>query len=132
MSLEINEKELASVTSLEGRKRYSYFIKRVADFEEVWSLAGAEGRWCLAAEPDGGEVVPVWPARRYAEVCAAGEWADSEPKSINLDLWLERWTPGMIRDGRRVTVFPTPGARGVVVDPARLADDLAVELRLYE
>ncbi|MGV3719696.1 MAG: DUF2750 domain-containing protein [Actinomycetota bacterium] len=48
-----------------------------------------------------------------------------------MDKWMERWLPGMERDGRWVAVFPTPANQGVVVEPSRLAEDLKARLAQY-
>ena len=127
----ISEQEYAAVIALSGSDRYRHFIRHVADTEELWSLKSAEG-WVLMAADDGHELVPVWPHARYAQACAEGKWQDAEPAAIPLDRWLERWTPGMTQDGRYVTVFPTPGGKGVVVSPDWLRDDLLEECSQYE
>ena len=124
-------KEIESVLSLEGSKRCAYLIKKVADQQEIWSL-WKEGSWALAEDDDKHQLVPIWPHSKYASLCATGVWEGYEPKSIPLDAWLNRWTPGMERDGRFVAVFPTPKDQGVVVDPRRLEGDLRNELAQYE
>jgi hypothetical protein len=124
-------KELQSVPLLDGAKRYEYCVKKVADQEAIWSLAGEDG-WVLAGDDEGRVHVPIWPHEKFASLCANGGWSGCRPRPIDLDAWLERWTPGMERDQRMVAVFPTPGHRGVVVDPQRFADDLSEELSQYE
>ncbi len=127
----INEKEFQAVLALPDTRRYEYFVKRVADREEVWSLWN-DG-WLLAGDDQGNEIVPVWPHPTFAEACALEEWADSQPRAVEISAWLERWLPGMARDGRLVAVFPTPTVRsGVVVPPERFRDDLLEELSRYE
>ena len=106
-------------------------MKRVADWQEIWSLANVEG-WVLYGDKSGQELVPVWPHPRFAEACAQGEWSDCEPRLIELDEWLDQWTPGMIEDKRLVVVFPTPDMRSTVVTPERLEADLRAELSLIE
>lgn len=131
MMWNVNDREFESVSTLPAEQRYAYFIKRVADWEQVWSLAAQHG-WALAGDDDGHELVPVWPHERFAAVCAIDEWAGYEPRPIDLSTWLERWTPGLIRDRRLVAVFPTPGKKGICVDAAQLRDDLEQELSLIE
>jgi hypothetical protein len=131
MTWKINDKELTSVLRLPLEKRYQYFVKHVADWREMWSLANANG-WVLYGTKESKEVVPVWPHSAFAKVCATGEWSDCEPRSIDLDEWIETWTSGLIRDQRLVGVFPTPNSQSVVVTPQRLADDLHDELTSIE
>jgi hypothetical protein len=77
-------------------------------------------------------MIPVWPHEKFAALCACDVWAGYVPKVIELDAWIERWIPGMMRDKRWVVVFPTPQNRGVAVDPTRISDDLQNELTNYE
>jgi hypothetical protein len=128
---QVTENEFAAVTALVGADRYAYFIRHVADTQELWSLKSAEG-WVLMAAGEGLALVPVWPHPRYAQGCAEDEWEGAEPAAIPLDRWLERWTPGMAQDGRHVAVFPIPGGQGVVVYPERLREDLRAECSQYE
>jgi hypothetical protein len=131
MTWKINKKEIESVLKLAGAKRYLYFIKKIADQEEVWSL-WTEGGWALARDDQGHELIPVWPHKDYACACADGEWAEYEPRMIPLSVWLERWTEGAIRDQRSIVIFPTPLDKGVVATPESLKDDLKKEISLYE
>jgi hypothetical protein len=67
--------------------------------------------------PFGAKSFPVWPFREYAEACAAGEWSGCRAEAIEIHKWLEKWEPGMTRDGLKVAVFPTPEGTGAVIDP---------------
>ena len=131
MTWNVSDQEFESVLSLPGAKRYSYFIKKVADWEELWSLRNQDG-WVRAGDASGADVVPVWPNQRYAQACVAGEWQDCEPAVIDLEAWMQRWIPGMTKDGRQVAVFPTPEDKGIVVEPSRLGSDLSNECEEYE
>lgn len=130
MKWHLSEKEQSSVVALPGAKRYSYCIKRITDWETVWSLRGDSG-WVLASDPNGAEVVPVWPHPAFAQSCATGDWAGSEATAIDLKVWLDRWVPGMISDERSVAVFPTANDRGVVVEAKRFRDDITYESEQY-
>ena len=131
MNWQVSDQEFESVLSLPGAKRYTYFVKKVADWEEIWSLRNQDG-WVLAGDPSGTEVVPVWPNQRYAQACVAAEWQDCEPAVIDLETWMKRWIPGMTKDGRQVAVFPTLEDRGIVVEPSRLHSDLSDECEEYD
>jgi hypothetical protein len=125
------EKEVAAVLQLGGPQRYSYCIKRIADQEVVWSL-WQEGGWALVGDDEGRQLVPVWPHEKFAALCACDVWTGYMPKSIKLNVWLERWIPGIKQDGRLVAVFPTPRNRGVAVTPVRFGEDIREELTHYE
>lgn len=55
-----------------------------------------------------------------------------EPRQIELEVWLDRWLPGIQQDGRLIAIFPTADDKGVVVAPERLANDLEIELQNYD
>lgn len=131
MSWNISDQEYESVIVLSGAKRYSYFVKKTADWEKVWSLRNQDG-WVLAADTTGLQLVPVWPHERYAQACLTQKWQDCKPAAIDLEAWMQRWIPDMIRDGRRVAVFPTPNDKGIVVEPTRLQNDIGDECEQYE
>lgn len=130
MSKAVGPKELEHVLRLEGPRRYAYWIKQVADWQLVWGLY-SDG-WALVSDDRGQQAVPVWPHAAFASACASGPWAGYEPRDIDLSAWMERWLPGMLKDGKQVAVFPTPRDKGVVVSPEQLQEDLAAELTLYE
>lgn len=83
--------------------------------------------WVLMTADDGQELVPVRPHLRYAAAYSSLDRGNAVSTAIPLDARLERAHSGLLRDGRRVAVFPLPGGQGVVVSPERLRDDLAAE-----
>lgn len=130
---EMHDKEFESVTALPPAERYSYTIKRVADWETLWSLA-EKGQWALSGDDKGRELVPVWPHERFARACATGGWGGHEPQQIELPIWMERWIPGLQQENRLISVFPvfSERGRGAVVPPDQFREDLEAELELYE
>jgi hypothetical protein len=131
MNWEPNEHEIKSVCALDLAGRFEYFVKKVADNELLWGL-GADDLWVMKGGPDGVEVMPLWPHARYAEMCATDQWAGNAPHEITLDEWLEKWTPGLTRDGLKVGVFPVPGSGGVIMHASALKVHIDEELEKYE
>jgi hypothetical protein len=131
MSWRIHDKEFESVMALPPPARYEYFVKRVADWEAIWSLGSDEG-YAVMGDDDGHELLPVWPHELFAAASATGDWTANKLRRIDLDAWMERWLPGLERDGRMVAVFPSPNRKGVVVPPERLRHDLQAELSRIE
>lgn len=123
--------EISTVTVLPGPKRYKYFVKGVTDYEQVWGLANENG-WALMGDSSDRELVPVWPFPEFAEkspVCGVQGYT---PRAISLSDWMEKWLPGIERDGKMVAVFPTPGNNGVPVPAGQLQQDIEDELERYE
>lgn len=131
MTWTMHDREFESVLSLPHQERYEYFVKRVADRNEVWSLL-RNGKWVIAGDDEGNELIPVWPHPRFAEACVSAEWDGAIPASIPLSQWLERWLPGIARDRRLIAVFPTPQNKGVRMTSDRLRQDLEEELSKIE
>jgi hypothetical protein len=127
----VHPKEVENVVRLPDDRRYEYFVKKIADWQNVWGLHGGSG-WALAADDAGNQLIPFWPTAEFAQLCAQSEWEGYTPSPIALDIFMDKWLPGMMKDGRRLAVFPTPSGRGVAVEPTRLLLDLTSELEKLE
>ncbi|CUX95446.1 MULTISPECIES: DUF2750 domain-containing protein [Bacillus amyloliquefaciens group] len=100
----MNEKELEMTLKLDPNKRYRYFIKKVADYEEVWSLSNDRG-W-VTSEDDNGKIrLHFWPTKEHAKYCAIEKWKDTNPESISLEDFVENWLPGMLEDNVGISIF---------------------------
>jgi hypothetical protein len=102
---EMNE-EFRAVSALPG-ERYNHFVKRVADWEWVWTLEQPGGGLVQSASGEGVSALAVWPHPRYAEACAEGEWADTVPAGFEVHEWVVALLPKLAADGIMLVVFPT-------------------------
>lgn len=118
----LSEKEIQSVIRLDGPVRFSYFAKRVVDFEEAWGLW--DDGWALMGSNEGATVFPLWPAREYAELSRTGEWENFSPKSITLEELLDTYLPDFMARGIMAGVFPTPEGKGVTLSAESLVEKL--------
>jgi len=125
----LNAKQIESVLALPGPKRYSHFIKEVADKQEVWGLYD-EG-WALAGSDEGEELFLIWPAKEYAALRAIDDWAHYQPSAIPLEEFMDVLVPGLEADGLLPGVFYTPSGQGVVLTFSQLLEDLRHELGRY-
>lgn len=123
-------KKIENIVKMTEDERYDYFIRKVADFEQVWGLN--DNGWALLGDDDGNQILPLWPEREFAELCAVDQWKNYKPESIELDNFLEKWIPGMINDKTLINIFLTPDAKGTVVSPPTLESDLQDELEQYQ
>ena len=76
--------------------------------------------------------MPLWPEKEFAQLCANSEWVNFSPKEIDINYFLEKWIPGMHKDGYGILIFPTPTNRGSPIDPMNLLDKIKLELDQYE
>jgi hypothetical protein len=127
--MKVSPKQMDAVLALPGIKRFEHFIKVIADWQEVWGLY-LDG-WALAAADDGTTVFPLWPAKEYAQVCAANEWTGYEPRSISLSDFTEVLLPKLKLDGVLPGVFFTPTSKGVTPSVDELKSALEAELQNY-
>lgn len=100
----MNEKELEMTLKLDPNKRYRYFIKKVADYEEVWSLSNDRG-WVTSEDDNGKIQLHFWPTKEHAKYCAIEKWKDTNPESISLEDFVENWLPGMLEDNVGISIF---------------------------
>ncbi len=117
-----SKKKIDNILGLTDHDRYLYFVRKVADMEEVWGLY--DDGWALLGDKNGLEVVPFWPEEAFAQLCGIDQWKGYRPKSIRLDDFLQKWLPGMEGDGRHLNVFYTNLSRGLIKSPGKLAADL--------
>ena len=131
MAYRIHENEISAILALPGHSRYEHFVKRVADWEELWGLKDNDG-WVTSVNNAGEKSIPFWPHPEYAHMCAEGSWERNLSTRIDLQAFMEKWLPGMERDGILVAVFPTPEGKSVYVQPSMLLESLEEELIQYE
>jgi hypothetical protein len=110
-------------------ERFAYFVGKIADSDEVWGLH--KDGWALAADNAGREMMPFWPEQEFAELSARDKWSGYAGRSISLGDFVNKWLPGLTRDGRLVAVFPTPSDNAVMVEPRLLQESIAEALKAY-
>ncbi len=127
----MNTKKIDNVLKLSTKERYEYFVRKVADFEEVWGLKENDG-WALLKDNDGKIIFPIWPEKEFAEICAVDNWSKYKPIAITLNDFLEKLSPKIEKDNLFYTVFLTPNNKGIVITPQELCADIENECQQYE
>lgn len=127
--LQVSDQEFEKVIKLQADARYTYFVKRVADWESAWGLW--KDGWVLFADSSGQTGFPFWPAERFAAACAIDEFSGADPEEVDLNDLMEELLPRLKSDSVLAAVFPTPSDRAVLVPPARLRASLKEELEKY-
>ncbi|MDQ1097678.1 MULTISPECIES: DUF2750 domain-containing protein [Chryseobacterium] len=123
-------KKIGNILRMSENERYDYFIRKVADFEVLWGLD--DNGWALLGDNEGRQVLPLWPEKEFAELCAIDQWEGFKPKEISLNDFFEKWIPGMTNDNTLVNIFLTPEEKGSVISPKDLGVDLQNEAEQYE
>jgi hypothetical protein len=126
----MHPKKISNVLQMDGPARYDYFVRIVADSEQIWGL-NQEG-WAAGADDDGSQGLPLWPEKEFAQMCAEGDWAGYVARPIELHAFVQEWIPNLQSDAVFVAVFPTPGNEAVFVEATRIGADLERECERYE
>ena len=127
MTYQLNEKQYTHTHKQSDDKRCEYFLKKVSDFEEIWSLESPDG-WVELSDEDGQVCLPLWPHPDFANAWAVDDWADCQPKMIKLDVWLDRWTEGLEKDNTVLAIFPVDNGEGLILSPEELHDAILAKL----
>ncbi|PKV44755.1 uncharacterized protein DUF2750 [Janthinobacterium sp. 61] len=125
----MHPEKFKQVAGLPSAERHAYFVRKVADTQEVWGLY--HDGWATA-QVDGKVVIPFWPEAVFAQACASGDWEYFQPRAIALDDFLNKWLPGMASNHQLASVFPVPQGSASIAAPADLLADLREEARHYE
>lgn len=127
MNQEPNDHEYRKVLELPAEKRMIHCFKRCVDLNAVCLAEDAEG-W-ITLKYEGGEFLPVWPARRYAEACLpASEWPGVNYQRVELEDWLETTLPKLEENSIDIAVLGTPQGDVRVLTASETRDAFEAEL----
>lgn len=127
MSYKPSLNEVQALLACSALKPYQYFLNKVSDWGEVWSVRN-DGGWALMGCEAGAELIPVWPAKAFAELCCTGALIHQRPEAIPTKDFVEKWLAGMQRDNRMAAVFPLPDCHAIATSPEKLSNDIKAYL----
>lgn len=128
--MRISDKQYITISALTPARRYSYFIKMVADQAQAWVLRDIE--WATSRVDAGNICLLLWPAERFAEECATDQWKSYVPCPIEVHALLDAVLPDLRHRGVSLAVFPTPAASAAFPSLDRFESDLREELERIE
>ncbi|TDF38271.1 DUF2750 domain-containing protein [Alteromonadaceae bacterium M269] len=123
MSTPLDDETFTKIQSYGADKRYQYLVKQVAQNSQVWILKDEHG--CVMLNSDDEDCVPIWPHKEFAEAWATEEWEVCQAEAIELDVWLSRWTRGLLDDDIAIAAFPDGNSEGLVVFPDEFEEALS-------
>jgi Protein of unknown function (DUF2750) len=130
---DLKPEEVSKIFRRTAEKRYEYFIKIVADTEEVYGLADEEG-WALLGDEDddSADIIPFFPAAEFAErFRVEGDFDEYQISVLDVNELLE-WFDDMEEEGTLVAVFPDLTGSGLVAPASKVKLDLMEELDKYD
>ena len=122
------DKETEHVLKVDNRKKYEYFIKKTADYEEVWALRDKDGWATLGLDEK--VYFPVWAKKEYADLCVSEEWEGYHSEPVDIYEFVEEWIVRLKQEGIRITVMWNNGS-GIDTDWDNLLHDIQTELENY-
>jgi hypothetical protein len=127
MSNSIDQSTLNQIAQFTPEQRLKYLVKEVIQQQQIWILTDQDG--CVMLNTEDEDCAPVWPSQEFAQAWATGEWADCEPKAIDLKTWHSRWTHGLEDDDVSIAAFPSEEQEGLVISAQELDFELKIKAR---
>ena len=107
------------------------FIQRAVRSGAVWGLKSEDETWVVSPSnhDEDRRVMPFWSDEAYARRCRKGPWMEFLPTAIPLDLFLEKWLPGLDQRGEFVGTNWDGNLCGMEVYPLALKQQLEEALQ---
>lgn len=118
MRYEPHEDEYAAVPTMTNEELLEYFLYRIFETDEVWSLK--EGPQAVTRRFEDQEIQPVWAYKRYADDMAIGEWAPLRAVADSADFFAYQTLSSLARRGVMIEIMPRKAAPGCLISPQRL------------
>ncbi|WCN14365.1 DUF2750 domain-containing protein [Marinomonas mediterranea] len=118
MTNELSTDQRVALLVAPDAERLTYFVEKVKESKEVWSLSNEEGY--VMVETDDGDCVMVWPDAEFAAEWAVDEWDDCEPVGIALEEFQSTWIPSLEKDEITLAVFPNIEDEGRLTSASEL------------
>lgn len=126
----MNAKEFDNIIKLTPFDRYKYFIKKVADFEELWTITYLDGNYALS-DIDDNVIISFWPKLEYVDSNLTNGWEKCSPKKLTLDDLEVEIFDLIASQNYLINIFPVNGKSGFIVSLDEFARDLSDELKNY-
>ncbi|WP_026958592.1 DUF2750 domain-containing protein [Aliagarivorans taiwanensis] len=114
---------LAGYARLTAKQRYEQLIEQTRKAGALWTLSDEQG--CLIVDTEKEKVLLVFASEQLAKAWAEQDHPSFAPLSIPVEMFIEKWAPGMSNDGFDVAVAPSMAGEGTIVSPGQLAEELS-------
>ncbi len=79
----------------------------------------------MPTAPNDVQYFPIWPHPEYAQLTADNRFPGNTPERITLSDFMNKWLPGLEKDGIKVGVFPNLEWTMWIMEP----DDVGITLK---
>ncbi len=131
---DITKQEFDAIIKLSPEERYAYFIKRICDWEQIWTLY-SDDNLVLNEDKKGKLEVFLFSYETFASYYAHGTngMEDAVGKCFQLDEFMGEVVEKLLsHDVNMALVFPVANAYGLKVTMKKLINDINEELENYK
>ena len=132
--MKVSKQELEAVTALSPEKRYNYFVKRICDWEQVWTLY--EDNYIVLNEAKNDKLyILLFPFKDFAEHYATNTrgMKGVSYKSFEINEFLETIIKKLQANNvSNALVFPVANGYGLNVSMTDMVKDIQSELENYK
>ncbi len=132
--MKVSKQELETVTALSPEKRYNYFVKRICDWEQVWTLY--EDDYIVLNEAKNGKLyILLFPFKDFAEHYATNTrgMKGVSYKNFEINEFLETIIKKLQANNvSNALVFPVANGYGLNVSMTDMVKDIQSELENYK
>lgn len=126
----MHQSKMDNILNLSAEDRYGYFIRKVADFEEVWLIKDQDG-YVIFGDQENKTTIGVFPEKEFAVLFLTDTWSNCVLESKDLNVFME-WLDKLDNDKIQIAGFPNKDLKAIVVEPKEMKSHLLFELQQYE
>lgn len=126
----MHHEKIKNILSLSSEDRYGYFIRKVADFEEVWIIKD-QNSFVTLGDKDEQVSIPVFPEQQFAELFLTDSWSSYSVENMNLTDFMN-WLDTLQEDSIAIAGFPNTDFNSVIVTAEEMKNHLLYEIDQYE
>lgn len=128
--MEINKQQISTVSNLKPDERYSYFIKRLADFEIFYTLKNDSNEFVIS-ELEENKLIHFWSSPEFAQLCLVEVWENHKIVEVSLEEFEDEIVDFIEENSILIDIFPVENRTGFIVNLNEFVRDLNVEFGKY-
>ena len=108
----LTDKQIEVINNMTDENRYEYLISQMKHNQKVWTLADNSG--CLLINTGEENCLVVFSHQQLAENWTQVDHATCTPTTIELTTFVEKWLPGMEKDGFHIAIQPNMDGESII------------------
>ena len=124
-----DSQQIEAFFRLQSNSRYDAILMHCKQKKDIWVLQDEGG--CLLIDLGSEKVLPIWHDSALAELWKGKEYQMFSANKVSYADFIEKWLPGMNKDGYKLGVAPNLAGEGIVVNTEEFAADIGIRLDAY-